>query len=222
MLQNAVAYALYVSNIGVAYHKNGSVYAIFCAQYTKFGYGLAYNLVYRRLCHSKMESMHESLYLIIGVGNTLRHDDGAGIGLAEAVAGALAEQGKAVEIRLMQQLLPEIAEEICEIKAQTVLIADCSAVSNDEQTGWVQRLLPIEDGRRGRLRSEAGEEDAGMGSHGLGATALIEVARRLYGFGGVAWLATVPGVDFEHGEGLSPATRHAIDHLTPAIVALIS
>ena len=61
-----------------------------------------------------------------------------------------------------------------------------------------------------------------MGSHGLGATALIEVARRLYGFGGEAWLATVPGVDFEHGEGLSPATWQAIDHLTPAIVDLIS
>ncbi len=61
-----------------------------------------------------------------------------------------------------------------------------------------------------------------MGSHGLGAAALIELARRLYGFGGEAWLATVPGADFDHGEGLSPATRQAIDHLTPAIVARIS
>ncbi len=175
-----------------------------------------------------MMGMPESLYLIIGVGNTLRRDDGAGIWLAEAVAGALANRGKAVEIRLLQQLLPEIAEEICESKAQTVLIADCSTERNEEQEGWVQRLLPAEDGRRirrkrrRRLRSEGGEGDRGMGSHGLGATALIEVARRLYGFGGEAWLATVPGVDFEHGEGLSPATRHAIDHLVPAIVDLIS
>ena len=112
--------------------------------------------------------MQESLYLIIGVGNTLRRDDGAGILLAEAVAGALAEQGKAVEIRLLQQLLPEMAEEICEIKAQTVLIADCSAVSNDEQAEWVQRLLPIEDGRRERLRSKAGRKMRGWGAMGWG------------------------------------------------------
>lgn len=206
----------------VAYHKKGSVHAIFCAQYTKFWHGLARILVYRRLCYSKMETMHDSLYLIIGVGNTLRRDDGAGIWLAEALAGALAEQGKAVEIRLLQQLLPEIAEEICEIKAQTVLIADCSEEGSDEQAGWVQRLLPGEDGRRGRLRSEAGEEDTGMGSHGLGAATLIEMARRLYGFAGEAWLATVPGVDFGHGEGLSHATQQAIDHLIPSILDLIS
>ena len=165
--------------------------------------------------------MQESLYLIIGVGNTLRRDDGAGISLAEAVAGALAERGKAVEIRLLQQLLPEIAEEICEIKAQTVLIADCSAEWQYETGG--AGGTPAADKRwQARTPARRGEGDGGMGSHGLGAAALIEMARRLYGFGGDAWLATVQGVDFEHGEGLSPATRQAIDHLTPAIVDLIS
>ena len=59
-------------------------------------------------------------------------------------------------------------------------------------------------------------EGTEMGSHGLGAVELIELARRLYGYEGEAWLATVPGVDFDHGEGLSPATREAIDHLAPA------
>jgi hydrogenase maturation protease len=184
--------------------------------------------------------MHELLYLIVGVGNTLRRDDGAGILLAETAAGALAEQGHAVEIRLLQQLLPEMAEEICELGAQTVLIADCRADSPDARDGWVRRLVAAEDGRqirrkrRGRLRSQDSSEDgseieeasvgdlAGMGSHGLGAAALIELARRLYGFEGEAWLATVPGVDFDHGEGLSPATREAIDHLVPAIMGLIS
>ena len=185
-----------------------------------------------------MEAMHESLYLVIGVGNTLRRDDGAGIGLAEAVAAALAEQGSMVEIKLLQQLLPEIAEEICESGAHTVLITDCRAESSDARDGWIRRLAAAEDGRRGRLRSEESSEEgseegsedgeaaagavAGMGSHGLGAAALIELARRLYGFGGEAWLATVPGTDFDHGEGLSAATREAIDHLVPAILGHIS
>ena len=113
-----------------------------------------------------MKGMHESLYLIIGVGNTLRRDDGAGIWLAEAVAGALAERGKAVEIRLLQQLLPEIAEEICESKAQTVLIADCSAEGNEEQEGWVQRLLPAETAWQAR---DACAPREGRGMWGWGA-----------------------------------------------------
>lgn len=158
--------------------------------------------------------MHESVYLIIGVGNTLRRDDGAGISLAEAVAGAMRARAKVVEIRLLQQLLPEIAEEIGELRAQTVMIADCSAVADDGQQGSVERLLPLDEGRQGRLPSEGAE----IGSHGLGAAALIELARRLYGFGGEAWLATVVGVDFGHGEGLSPATSRAIDQMTPMIV----
>ncbi len=68
----------------------------------------------------------------------------------------------------------------------------------------------------------AGAVGESMGSHGLGAGALIELARRLYGFAGEAWLATVVGVDFDHGEGLSPATRQAIDQMAPAIVDRIS
>ena len=168
--------------------------------------------------------MHESLYLIVGVGNTLRRDDGAGISLAEALAKAVRERGKVVEIRLLQQLLPEMAEEIGELEAQTVVIADCSAAATAGQPGSLERLLPREEGRRirsrrmGRLYSEG----TAMGSHGLGAVELIELARRLYGYEGEAWLATVPGVDFDHGEGLSPATWEAIDHLVPAVVDLIS
>ena len=167
-------------------------------------------LAERRLCHSKIVVMYRPLYLIIGVGNTLRRDDGAGIWLAKAVAAALAERGRLVEIRLLQQLLPEIAEEIGEVPAQTVLIADCSADGPIEAEGWVRLLATTE---------EAGTP---IGSHGLGAPALIELARGLYGFSGEAWLATVPGVDFDHGEGLSPSTQHAIDHLAPTIVGLIS
>ena len=162
--------------------------------------------------------MHESVYLIIGVGNTLRRDDGAGISLAEAVASAMRARGKVVEIKLLQQLLPEIAEEIGELRAQTVMIADCSAVAADGQQGSVERLLPMDEGGQGCLRSEGTK----IGSHGLGAAALIELARRLYGFGGEAWLATVVGVDFGHGEGLSSATAQAVDHLTPVIADVIS
>jgi hydrogenase maturation protease len=107
--------------------------------------------------------MHSSVYLIIGVGNTLRRDDGAGIWLAKAVAAALAERGSVVEIRLLQQLLPEIAEEIGEVLAQTVLIADCRAEGPAEAEGWVRRLATAE------------EAATPIGSHGLGAAGLYRL-----------------------------------------------
>ncbi len=103
--------------------------------------------------------MHESLYLIIGAGNTLRHDDGAGIRLAEVVAGALAARGKAVAIRLQQQLLPELAEEIGEMAAQTVVITDCRATADDGRGGSLERLLPPQG---------PGEDTGGVAGAGRG------------------------------------------------------
>ena len=81
--------------------------------------------------------MQEHDYLIIGVGNSLRQDDAAGLWLAEAVRAALDGRGCTTQIRLVQQLLPEMAEEIGELKPHTVLVADCSADS-DSATGGSQ------------------------------------------------------------------------------------
>jgi hypothetical protein len=50
---------------------------------------------------------------------------------------------------------------------------------------------------------------------------LLTLANRLYGYSGLAWLATVPGFEFGHGEGLSPATAQAIDYLPPQIIKRI-
>lgn len=147
-------------------------------------------------------------YLIIGVGNSLRQDDAAGLWLAEAVGAALDGRGCTTQIRLVQQLLPEMAEEIGELKPHTVLVADCSADS-DSATGQVSRLPAAE---------LSGTTSGVIGSHGLTAPQLLMLARRLYGYTGEAWLATVPGSEFGHGEGLSPTAKQAIDQLTSQLI----
>jgi hydrogenase maturation protease len=149
-------------------------------------------------------------YLIIGVGNTLRGDDGAGWLLAEAVGAALNQRGKRTQIRRLQQLLPELAAEIAEAQPHAQIFTDCSAGAND-----VGQISPL---------SSAGAAEtsgAAWGSHGLTPAQLLTLANRLYDYSGVAWLATVPGFEFGHGEGLSPATAHAIDYLTPQIIKRI-
>lgn len=155
--------------------------------------------------------MQENVYLVIGIGNVLRRDDGAGLVLAEAVRSALDERGQATQLRQVQQLFPELAEEIGEIRPHTVLLADCRA---DDGKDVVQaiRLQRIELADAGSTVS---------GSHGLTPTHVLALARRLYGYTGEAWLATAPGFDFGHGEGLSSTTRHAIECLTPAIIERI-
>lgn len=152
----------------------------------------------RVLCARTMQTD----YLIIGVGNTLRRDDGVGVMLAQQLYVELCRRAAQTQLRLVQQLLPELAAEIAEIAPTVVLIADCAA--GDDPA----RLQPL-----------AATKTIATGSHGLAAAELLALAVRLYEFGGSAWLVTVPGVDFAHGEGLSAIAQQAIDSCVSPIAA---
>jgi hydrogenase maturation protease len=157
-----------------------------------------------------MAPMQQKKYMIIGVGNVLRQDDGAGLLLAEAVRSALDERGKATHIRQVQQLMPELAEEINEIDPHTLLIADCRADADNS------------DGQVSRLQAADSADGSGvLSSHGLTPAQLLTVTAQLYGYDGEVWLATVPGVEFGHGEGLSLITRQAIERLIPELIERI-
>jgi hypothetical protein len=56
-----------------------------------------------------------------------------------------------------------------------------------------------------------------MGHH-LNPPALLAYSRYLFNREPPAWLITVPGTDFDHGEGLSVTARKAIDS-APAILS---
>lgn len=144
-------------------------------------------------------------YLIIGLGNTLRGDDGAGWVLAERLSTGLAQSGSAVQVRKVQQLLPELAAEISELAPDMLLIADCTT---RQETVQLRRLdnACVTGGHPFR-------------SHGLAPAELLLLAQRLYEFSGDAWLVTVPAYDFPHGEGLSAGTARAIDVDAPTLLA---
>jgi hydrogenase maturation protease len=141
-------------------------------------------------------------YLIVGVGNTLRGDDGAGVVLAERLYAALTQRGVSAQLRLAPQLLPELAAEVAEIAPAVLVIADCAVGGG---SAGLQLLAPV-------------QMDT-SGSHGMAAEQLLALAVRLYEFCGRAWLATVPGINFAHGEGLTPAAQQAIDDSLPLMVA---
>jgi hydrogenase maturation protease len=166
----------------------------------------------RRLVCDKLNNMTGNAILIVGVGNSLRRDDGAGLLLAALLHAALEARGCAAELRLVPQLLPEMAEEIGELAPRALVLADCAAVdcAAGEQAGRFQPLVSSPGPQ---------SEEPLLASHSLTPAKLLALAQRLYGFGGPAWLATVPGADFAHGEGVSAAAESAIAGLVPLAIS---
>jgi hydrogenase maturation protease len=128
--------------------------------------------------------------LVMGYGNVLRGDDGAGIRIAETVA---AWGSPGVEVYAVHQLTPELAEPVA--AARVVVFVD-ARLTADGADVRVQSLTPA------------------TGSAGLGHTSdprfLLGLAQALYGRCPPAWLVTVPGTDFEAGRQLSPTAASAL------------
>lgn len=144
-------------------------------------------------------------FLIVGIGNSLRRDDGAGLLLADALAEAWASAGHAVRVVKTHQLMPEIALEIvgevldgpAHHPASGVLFVD-AAVDRDAPT-----LEPV----------HAAGENAPAGGHTLGPRTVLLYAQALDARLCPAWLLTIPAVDLSHGEGLSPVTHTHLETL---------
>lgn len=143
------------------------------------------------------------MVLIIAYGNSLRRDDGAGLFLAEKIAAVWQQEGRAVTLLTSHQLEPEMAEEIAEAGAGIVLFVDTAATTADGPHKI--SLSPV----------VADEHSPSLGHH-FSPALLMLYARSLYGFEGAAWLLTIPGYDFDHGEGLSEQTEALLVAFSPA------
>jgi len=126
------------------------------------------------------------MVLVIGIGNTLRRDDGAGWLFAQALADELCSAGVEVELILQHQLTPELAELAAERAPQRLIFVDASTAVDDVT------LTPL-----------AGDHVAAPVSHHLSPAAILAIAQRLYGMRGRGWLVQLAARDLGHGEGLS-------------------
>lgn len=141
-------------------------------------------------------------WLVIGYGNSLRRDDGAGLLLAAAMAEAMAAAGLVVRLVQTQQLLPELAEELAAPDTGGVIFvdttpADASPGDAADDCVRVQRLTHADPGQ--------------SSSHHVAPALLLEIAAQLYGRCAPGWLVTISGWDFDHGEQLSPETQRCLD-----------
>ena len=144
-------------------------------------------------------------FLVIGYGNDLRSDDGAGRRVAALVE---ARQLPGVRVLSVHQLTPELASDIAE--ATGVMFADAvPAAPGAEQP---LRCVPL---------SPAATPTRTLG-HQLDPESLLHLARDLWGRCPPAWLLALPASVFDFGETLSPRTETAVAEALPLIEALLA
>ena len=129
-----------------------------------------------------MEQHPQGSRLVIGIGNSLRGDDGVGALLAEQVGG-----------RSVQQLTPELAAELAEL--EEVLFIDAWLAP----AGATPRLVEV-------IPAAAGAPD----SHRFEPAQLLAISQALYGHAPAAHLLQVPATLFEHGTTLSAELQAAL------------
>ena len=146
--------------------------------------------------------------LVIGYGNDLRCDDGAGV----RVATKLAEQFPPLRVIVAHQLTPELAGDIA--AAEQVVFVDAYAADARDAALRVERIS------RGSPVSHISGKAAGAASvlgHRGDPDALIGLANRLFGADPEAWVVGIPAFYFGLGEVLSPETRCRIDEAVALI-----
>ena len=142
--------------------------------------------------------------LVIGYGNPLRRDDGAGWRVAELVAARRAD----VVVRQLHQLVPEVAQWLSEVEGVAVLVD--TAVSTSEPPGTIQ----CQEVQPAPYQPTAF-------SHQLSPSVVLGMAQALYGHAPRVFLVTVVGKDFGYGEGVSTAVANALPELAVQTTRLL-
>ncbi len=139
--------------------------------------------------------------LVIGYGNTLRCDDGAGIAIAEAVEKECLE---GVEVRTCQQLHVELIGEFSHY--DRIILADASVEGEEVD---LRKIYPT-------------SQNYMASSHHLGPELLLRLAEITHLGNPELYLCMVRGKSFDYGEALSEEaarrTRAAADKIKNLIL----
>jgi hydrogenase maturation protease len=139
--------------------------------------------------------------LVVGYGNDLRSDDGAGRVVASRIK-ALDLPG--AHVRSQSQLTPELALEIT--RADVVVFVDANVDCKE------MGVHPVQAGERGTHPM----------SHHTDPAALLLLAGDLGRVPPRAYTVSIPATNLELGFDLSPATALAMEEAVEAIVGIVS
>lgn len=148
--------------------------------------------------------------LLIGIGNRLRGDDGAGYRLAERLEIKPDPSATPWQVLAVQQLIPELAPAIA--RADAVLFVDAWRLDgSDGQPGGPRPSRPLLEPIGGSRRtSRWPEPHRHRLSHQCTPGQLLELCGALYGQPPPAWQLLLPARQLGHGATLSPTTIRAL------------
>ncbi|MFN8446285.1 MAG: hypothetical protein U0175_36175 [Caldilineaceae bacterium] len=149
--------------------------------------------------------------LFIAYGNPLRRDDGAGLELARRVQFAIRAQSGhppqfAIRLLELQQLVPELVNEIIDPSVALIVFFDCRAQAAGDKGQTAECEIQI-----CHLPLATCHLLPASFTHQTSPQTLLAMASALYGTVPLAWLVTIPGDDFGMGEGFSPAVSHLLE-----------
>lgn len=137
--------------------------------------------------------------LVVGIGNDLCGDDGAGRRIAERLEDA---SGPGTCVCSVHQLLPELVEELAGRALVVFVDADRGVTA--------ARTQPVQPAAPGRSFT-----------HHLGPASLLELARTIGIEPPPAVLVRVPAVEFGHGSALSHRAAAGVEQAVALVVELI-
>ncbi|WP_166831763.1 hydrogenase maturation protease [Thalassoroseus pseudoceratinae] len=144
--------------------------------------------------------------LVIGYGNEWRSDDALGPAVARRVE-SLAPPN--VLVRTAHQLLPEFAAELATVEYAIFVDAcyETEPLDPGSNAVMIARLSPHTDGSRA--------------THFCHPSMLLGLAEVVFGHAPQAWLVSVRGERFEHGDSLSPRARERVEVVAHQITRLL-
>ena len=149
--------------------------------------------------------------LIVAYGNPLRCDDGVAWHAAEALESRF--PNSEVEIVRLHQLAPEVAEEVRQ--RDIVLFIDAACPTD------IENCMPGEIRVNEILQPATHEDDGAQFSHVYSPVKILNLARDLYRASPKAFVITVAGEKFDHGDGLSDAVAGAVPTLVAKVVEIV-
>lgn len=139
--------------------------------------------------------------LVIAYGNPLRSDDGVAWQAADSLRASVPDS---VEILCVHQLTPELAEDVS--RANLVIFLD-AAQGGEPGTVSCDEVFPHQE----LLRF----------SHHLGPRDVAALSSRVYGAQPRAFVVSMNGECFDHGQTLSPTAISSLPQMQAKVVELI-
>jgi len=142
---------------------------------------------------------------VIGYGNSLRSDDGAGCRVSDIVASWDLPYVRSLTVH---QLNPELAEPISQ--SELAIFIDACVSSNDPSSKR-RKSAPVVQVKRIAVSKQLGFMPVAELGHHSDPRSLLALAQQVYGEAPVAYSLLLPAVNWEFGEQLSVVTRKSIE-----------